>query len=174
MDLLAAKTRGMDAYMNQHKLDAVLFAGSTGAAIAAKAGYPSVMVPGRLHLGDRRQGHARLSARRHLRGPCLERAQAPASGLRLRAGLSHAQAAAWLARPLDALLADDLAQADAGPCTYTDQVWEKPAKALAIQRAIFPGSGNNKPLKTHHFGEPGWDRTNDHLIKSQISTTLGS
>jgi amidase len=46
MDLLAAKTRGMDAYMNQHKLDAVLFAGAAGAAIAAKAGYPSVMVPG--------------------------------------------------------------------------------------------------------------------------------
>ena len=46
MDLLAAKTRGMDAYMNQHKLDTVLFAGNTGAAIAAKAGYPSVMVPG--------------------------------------------------------------------------------------------------------------------------------
>jgi amidase len=46
MDLLAAKTRGMDAYMKQHRLDAVLFAGSTGAAIAAKAGYPSVMVPG--------------------------------------------------------------------------------------------------------------------------------
>jgi amidase len=45
MDLLAAKTRGMDAYMNRHKLDAVLFPGSTGAAIAAKAGYPSVMVP---------------------------------------------------------------------------------------------------------------------------------
>jgi amidase len=46
MDLLAAKTRGIDAYMNQYKLDAVLFAGSVGAAIAAKAGYPSVMVPG--------------------------------------------------------------------------------------------------------------------------------
>lgn len=46
MDLLSAKTRGMDAYMNQNKLDAVLFAGATGAAIAAKAGYPSVMVPG--------------------------------------------------------------------------------------------------------------------------------
>jgi amidase len=45
MDLLAAKTRGIDAYMNQHRLDAVLFAGSMGAAIAAKAGYPSVMVP---------------------------------------------------------------------------------------------------------------------------------
>ena len=46
MDLLSAKTRGMDAYMNQHKLDAVLFPGAYGASIAAKAGYPSVMVPG--------------------------------------------------------------------------------------------------------------------------------
>lgn len=46
MDLLTARTRGMDAYMNQHMLDAVLFPGATGAAIAAKAGYPSVMVPG--------------------------------------------------------------------------------------------------------------------------------
>jgi amidase len=46
MDLLAARTRGMDAYMNQHKLDAVLFAGSGGCVITAKAGYPSVMVPG--------------------------------------------------------------------------------------------------------------------------------
>ena len=45
MDLLSAKTRGMDAYMNQHKLDAVLFAGSGGCVITAKAGYPSVMVP---------------------------------------------------------------------------------------------------------------------------------
>jgi amidase len=52
MDLLAAKTRGMDAYMNQHKLDAVLFAGSAGAAIAAKAGYPSVMVPGGFIAGS--------------------------------------------------------------------------------------------------------------------------
>lgn len=46
MDLLAARTRGMDAYMDRHELDAVLFPGATGAAIAAKAGYPSVMVPG--------------------------------------------------------------------------------------------------------------------------------
>lgn len=45
MDLLASRRRGMDAYMNQHKLDAVLFPGSMGAGIAAKAGYPSVMVP---------------------------------------------------------------------------------------------------------------------------------
>jgi amidase len=45
MDLLAAKARGMDAYMNRHNLDAVLFPGSVGSGIAAKAGYPSVMVP---------------------------------------------------------------------------------------------------------------------------------
>jgi amidase len=46
MDLLSAKERGMDAYMAEHKLDAVLFPGTAGASIAAKAGYPSVQVPG--------------------------------------------------------------------------------------------------------------------------------
>lgn len=55
MDLLAAKERGMDAYMKAHKLDAVLFPGTAGAAIAAKAGYPSVQVPGGFiaGIGDR-------------------------------------------------------------------------------------------------------------------------
>ncbi|MFT4119559.1 amidase family protein [Bradyrhizobium sp.] len=48
MDLLSAKTRGMNAYMNRHRLDAVLFPGSAGCVISAKAGYPSVMVPGGL------------------------------------------------------------------------------------------------------------------------------
>ena len=51
MDLLAAKTRGLDAYLEAHKLDAVLFSGATGAAIAAKAGYPSVQVPGGFTAG---------------------------------------------------------------------------------------------------------------------------
>ncbi|UFW49207.1 MULTISPECIES: amidase family protein [Bradyrhizobium] len=83
MDLLTARTRGMDAYMNQHKLDAVLFPGATGAAIAARAGYPSVAVPGGFVSGADGKGHARLSARRHLRWPRLERAQAAASRLRL-------------------------------------------------------------------------------------------
>lgn len=46
MDLWATKTVGMDAYMDAHKLDAVLFPGTAGAAIAAKPGYPSVLVPG--------------------------------------------------------------------------------------------------------------------------------
>jgi amidase len=45
MDLLAAKERGIDAYMSQHQLDAVVFPGNTGASIAAKPGYPSVLVP---------------------------------------------------------------------------------------------------------------------------------
>jgi amidase len=45
MDLLSAKERGLDAYMNRHRLDAVVFQGTAGASIAAKAGYPSVQVP---------------------------------------------------------------------------------------------------------------------------------
>lgn len=45
MDLMAAKERGMDAYMNQHRLDAVVFPGASGSTIAAKPGYPSVQVP---------------------------------------------------------------------------------------------------------------------------------
>jgi amidase len=45
MDLRHAKTLGMDAYMDRHKLDAVLFPANAGAGIAAKPGYPSVQVP---------------------------------------------------------------------------------------------------------------------------------
>jgi len=45
MDLKSAKERGLDAYMTQHKLDAVIFPGTAGASIAAKAGYPSVQLP---------------------------------------------------------------------------------------------------------------------------------
>ncbi len=44
-DLRAAKAQGLDIYMDENKLDAVLFPGSAGAGIAAKAGYPSVQVP---------------------------------------------------------------------------------------------------------------------------------
>jgi amidase len=45
MDLQSAKVRGLDAYMTRHKLDAVVFPGNSGASIAAKPGYPSVLVP---------------------------------------------------------------------------------------------------------------------------------
>jgi len=44
-DLDLAKRDGLDAYLAAHRLDAVLFPGSAGASIAAKAGYPSVCVP---------------------------------------------------------------------------------------------------------------------------------
>jgi len=51
MDLRATRTLGLDAYMDRHKLDAVLFPGTAGAAIAAKAGYPSVQVPAGMIAG---------------------------------------------------------------------------------------------------------------------------
>jgi len=45
MDLRTSRALGLDAHMDHHRLDAVLFPGAAGAAIAAKAGYPSVQVP---------------------------------------------------------------------------------------------------------------------------------
>jgi amidase len=53
MDLRAARILGLDAYMDRHQLDAVLFPGTAGAAIAAKAGYPSVQVPAGFVAGIR-------------------------------------------------------------------------------------------------------------------------
>ena len=44
-DIELAGTRGLDAAMKDNKLDAILFPGSSGAAIAAKPGYPTVLVP---------------------------------------------------------------------------------------------------------------------------------
>jgi amidase len=51
MDLRSSRTLGIDAYMEQHKLDAILFPANTGASIAAKAGYPSVLVPAGMVTG---------------------------------------------------------------------------------------------------------------------------
>jgi len=53
MDLRASRTLGLDAYMDAHRLDAVLFPGTNGAPIAAKAGYPSVQVPAGFVSGAR-------------------------------------------------------------------------------------------------------------------------
>jgi amidase len=44
-DIELGATRGIDAAMKMHKLDALLFPGSSGAGIAAKPGYPTVIVP---------------------------------------------------------------------------------------------------------------------------------
>ena len=53
MDLRAARELGLDAYMDAYRLDAVLFPGTAGAAIAAKAGYPSIQVPAGFIAGVR-------------------------------------------------------------------------------------------------------------------------
>ncbi len=44
-DLRLSATEGLDAVMTQYQLDAVLFPGASGAAISAKPGYPTVIVP---------------------------------------------------------------------------------------------------------------------------------
>lgn len=44
-DIELAGTTGIDAVMKQHNLDALLFGGSFGASIAARPGYPTVIVP---------------------------------------------------------------------------------------------------------------------------------
>ena len=44
-DLLVSTTNGIDAVMQKHQLDALLFPGSSGAGIAARPGYPTVIVP---------------------------------------------------------------------------------------------------------------------------------
>lgn len=44
-DLRLAATNGIDAVMKAQRLDALLFPGSSGAAIAARPGYPTVIVP---------------------------------------------------------------------------------------------------------------------------------
>ena len=44
-DLRLSATNGIDAAMRTHRLDALLFPGAGGASIAAKPGYPTVIVP---------------------------------------------------------------------------------------------------------------------------------
>jgi amidase len=44
-DIELAGAQGIDATLKEHKLDALLFPGASGAAIAAKPGYPTVIVP---------------------------------------------------------------------------------------------------------------------------------
>jgi amidase len=44
-DIRLSATEGIDAVMKQYNLDALLFPGGNGAAIAAKPGYPTIIVP---------------------------------------------------------------------------------------------------------------------------------
>ncbi|MRG86323.1 amidase family protein [Salinibacillus xinjiangensis] len=45
-DLYLSQDRGVNAVMDEHELDAILFPNNVGAGIPAKAGYPSISVPG--------------------------------------------------------------------------------------------------------------------------------
>ncbi|HSJ39265.1 MAG TPA: amidase family protein [Planococcus sp. (in: firmicutes)] len=45
MDFRTTATEGLDAVMAEHRLDALLFQDNRGAAMPAKAGYPSITVP---------------------------------------------------------------------------------------------------------------------------------
>ncbi len=45
-DLRLSRCEGIDQVMAEHDLDVLLFAGNSGADIAARAGYPSLIVPG--------------------------------------------------------------------------------------------------------------------------------
>ncbi|HUF92693.1 MAG TPA: amidase family protein [Candidatus Limnocylindria bacterium] len=44
-DIRLSRTEGIDPVLERHGLDALVFGGRSGAAIGAKAGYPSVIVP---------------------------------------------------------------------------------------------------------------------------------
>jgi amidase len=44
-DLALTATKGIDAALKENRLDALLFPGASGAAMAAKPGYPTVIVP---------------------------------------------------------------------------------------------------------------------------------
>ena len=44
-DIFLARTHGIDEAMAVNKLDALIFPGSSGAGISAKAGHPTVIVP---------------------------------------------------------------------------------------------------------------------------------
>jgi amidase len=44
-DILNSRTLGIDAFMAANNLDAILYSGSSGAGIGARAGYPTIIVP---------------------------------------------------------------------------------------------------------------------------------
>ncbi len=99
-DIRLGATHGMDEVMKAQNLDAILFPGASGAAIAAKPGYPTVIVPFALvanaptpafPAGFKSQAHP---LRRQLLGTGLQRTAPHRTGLRLRAGFEEARAAA--------------------------------------------------------------------------------
>ena len=97
-DLTLTREDGLDAAINAHQLDALLFPGSSGANYATKAGYPIIVVPIRNddELRRGRQGFDRQDASlRHQPGRgALPGPEAGRNRLRVRAGDPRAGAAA--------------------------------------------------------------------------------
>ena len=91
-DLALAGTHGIDEVMKSQSLDALVFPGSSGAAIAARPGYPTVIVPfGLVPNAPTPPLPEAFAAKPSPYGvsftrPRVQRAAAPRARLRLRAG----------------------------------------------------------------------------------------
>jgi hypothetical protein len=91
-DILLAGTHGIDEVMKAQRLDALLFPGSRGADVAARPGYPTVIVPFRHGAQRARHGVSRDvqgktgALRRELHGHGVQRTHAAPARVRLRAG----------------------------------------------------------------------------------------
>ena len=95
-----SRDQGIDGVLKAHKLDAILTPGGSGAGLAARAGYPIIVVPfgARAECADaglpgwfRRQARA---VRRWLHRRAVQRAEVDRAGLCVRAGNEEARAAA--------------------------------------------------------------------------------
>jgi hypothetical protein len=85
MDLRAVRTLGLDAYIDRHRLDAELFPGTAGGAIAAKAGYRGVQVPAEQTTQARRPPQASRGSALSTRGSYCERAARGSLGVTSKA-----------------------------------------------------------------------------------------
>ena len=98
-DIELGGTHGIDEVMKAQRLDAHAFPGASGAAIAAKPGYPTVIVPFALVPNaptppfpagfDAKPAPDRRELHRH----GVQRAEADRAGVRVRAGDEEARAA---------------------------------------------------------------------------------
>ena len=91
-DQLLSRDRGIDGVLKAHNLDAIFTPGGSGAGLAARAGYPIIVVPfGMVPNAPNPAFPASFDAkpgrlRRWLHGRVVQRAAADRARLRVRAG----------------------------------------------------------------------------------------